>query len=53
MLRRRPELNITEIALSCGFQSSQYFATVFHRRTGLAPRQYRQAHEAVILPARE
>ena len=53
MLRQRPELNITEIALSCGFQSSQYFATVFHRRTGLAPRQYRQAHLNLILPARE
>lgn len=32
---------ITEIAHELGFASSQYFATVFRRRTGQTPRAYR------------
>lgn len=32
---------ITEIALDLGFVSSQYFATVFKRITGMTPRAYR------------
>ncbi len=30
--------SITEIALDCGFSSSQYFATLYRRRYGRAPR---------------
>ncbi|MBA3686685.1 MAG: helix-turn-helix transcriptional regulator [Planctomycetes bacterium] len=33
---------ITALALALGFPSSQYFATVFRRYTGLTPRQYRE-----------
>jgi AraC-like DNA-binding protein len=33
---------ITRIALDLGFESSQYFATVFKRITGVTPRAYRQ-----------
>jgi AraC-like DNA-binding protein len=36
------EESITQIAFSLGFQSSQYFATVFKRMTGVAPRAYRR-----------
>jgi AraC family L-rhamnose operon regulatory protein RhaS len=36
-----PERNITEIALACGFSSSQYFATVFRAHFGTSPRQFR------------
>jgi len=36
--------SITEIAGRCGFSSSQYFATVFKRLTGIAPREYRRQH---------
>jgi AraC family transcriptional regulator, L-rhamnose operon regulatory protein RhaS len=32
---------VTALALSLGFPSSQYFATVFRRYTGLTPREYR------------
>ena len=42
MLRAR-KCSITEIALSCGFNSSQYFATAFKRATGETPRQWRAA----------
>ncbi len=41
LLGERPDLSITEVALECGFSSSQYFATVFRRRTGHSPRQER------------
>lgn len=40
-LRREPERSVTEIALACGFTSSQYFATVFRHRYGITPREYR------------
>jgi AraC-like DNA-binding protein len=40
LLRERPELSVTEVALECGFGSSQYFATVFRRQTGLTPSAY-------------
>jgi len=33
--------SITEIAFECGFQSSQYFATVFTRQKGVSPRAFR------------
>lgn len=38
MIRERPDLPLTELAFECGFSSSQYFATVFRRVTGHAPR---------------
>lgn len=34
--------SVTDVALSCGFQSSQYFATVFKRLTGQTPREFRR-----------
>ena len=51
MLLKHPALNITEIAFACGFQSSQYFATVFHRQTGQTPKEFRQAPGANPRPA--
>jgi transcriptional regulator GlxA family with amidase domain len=35
---------ITHVALEVGFASSQYFATVFRKFTGTAPREYRALH---------
>lgn len=35
------ERSVTDIALACGFSSSQYFATVFGRRFSCTPREYR------------
>lgn len=36
--------NITTIAYELGFSSSQYFATVFRRHTGMSPGDYRRKH---------
>jgi AraC family L-rhamnose operon regulatory protein RhaS len=41
LLRDNPAANITEIAFTCGFSSSQYFATAFSRLYGCSPREYR------------
>jgi AraC family L-rhamnose operon regulatory protein RhaS len=42
MLKEQPQSSITDIAMSCGFQTSQYFATVFRQKTGLTPREFRE-----------
>jgi AraC family L-rhamnose operon regulatory protein RhaS len=34
--------SVTDIALSCGFASSQYFATRFRAETGMSPREFRE-----------
>jgi AraC family transcriptional regulator, L-rhamnose operon regulatory protein RhaS len=36
--------DITNIAHNLGFSSSQYFATVFRRETGMTPGEYRNSH---------
>ena len=41
LLCEQPEKSITNIALACGFCSSQYFATLFKRRFGRAPHELR------------
>lgn len=45
--RRLTETNddITHVALDLGFASSQYFATVFRRRVGMTPGEYRKRHK--------
>lgn len=46
-LLRSSEASVTEIALSCGFSSSQYFANVFRRCVGQTPSAYRRGYEAI------
>jgi AraC family L-rhamnose operon regulatory protein RhaS len=43
LLSAQPPMKITEVARLSGFQSGQYFATVFHEHTGLSPREFREA----------
>lgn len=43
LIRDQPARPLTEIAFACGFSSSQYFATVFRRVEGIAPRRLRDA----------
>jgi AraC family transcriptional regulator len=40
-LLRRGDLEITDIALACGFTDQSHFTTAFRRLTGLPPRRYR------------
>jgi len=40
-LRDMPRVSITEIAMGVGFNTSQYFATMFRKRHKLTPMQYR------------
>ena len=40
-LRTQPDRSVLEIALDCGFSSSQYFATLFSKHFGRAPRALR------------
>jgi AraC-like DNA-binding protein len=37
------DAQVSDIAQLCGFQSSQYFATVFRRQTGMSPGDLRRA----------
>jgi AraC family L-rhamnose operon regulatory protein RhaS len=41
MLRDDGSTSVTDIALCCGFSSSQYFASVFRRHYGCTPNDYR------------
>lgn len=43
MLRHRPDRSVTDIAMRCGFSTSQYFATTFKRLVGQTPSAYRAA----------
>lgn len=40
-LLRETDLSITEIAFTCGFNSSQYFAKIFKHATHFTPSEYR------------
>ena len=41
LLARASSMSVTEVAFYCGFCSSQYFATLFKRRFGVAPTDFR------------
>jgi len=43
MLQDDPRASVTEIAIESGFSSSQHFATVFKRYTGVNPKDFRTA----------
>jgi AraC-like DNA-binding protein len=45
LLRERPDRSVTQIALACGFASSQYFATLFRRQFGVTPRAFRSERD--------
>lgn len=44
LLLKDNNLTITEIAYTCCFSDSNYFARIFKQHTGLSPRQYRRKH---------
>jgi AraC family transcriptional regulator len=41
-LLKNPSLTITDVALACGFASSQHFARVFRRFVNTTPTEYRR-----------
>jgi AraC-like DNA-binding protein len=45
-LLKKPELNVTDIALDTGFYSSQHFSTTFKKLTGYTPSEFRKRNEA-------
>lgn len=40
--------NITTIAYDCGFETLSYFSSLFKKRFGLTPRDYRKTHRAAV-----
>ncbi|BDH44123.1 HTH-type transcriptional activator RhaR [Salmonella enterica subsp. enterica serovar Choleraesuis] len=42
-------LRISEVAMHCGFEDSNYFSVVFARETGMAPLQWRQQMNAPLV----
>jgi len=53
-LLRTTNLSVTEIALACGFASSQHFARVFQQFTGVTASAYRQhGPPVVVLPRKQ
>jgi len=44
-LDSRPECNILDIAVSCGFNNTANFNKLFKKRMGLTPREYRSGRE--------
>lgn len=45
-LLKKPELNVTDIALDTGFYSSQHFSTTFKKLTGYTPSEFRKRNDA-------
>ena len=42
MLREHPELSITEVAFSCGFNDSNYFSDKFKHHFGISPLKFKK-----------
>jgi AraC family L-rhamnose operon regulatory protein RhaS len=47
LLRDAPDLNITDIAFRCGYESSQYFSAAFAKYHKLSPRAFRSGLRSV------
>ena len=46
MLIEDDGLNISDIAVRCGFSESAYFCSVFRKHTGMTPRSYRKMYRS-------
>ena len=46
LLLSHPEMNVTEISVSCGFPDYNYFIRLFKKQVGLTPLQFRKAQSA-------
>lgn len=43
VLREEGDATVTDVALACGFASSQYFATMFRKRFGIPPSRFQSS----------
>jgi AraC family L-rhamnose operon transcriptional activator RhaR len=46
-LLQHTELMVSEVAMRCGFEDSNYFSVVFNREVGMTPVQWRQRSRKV------
>jgi len=44
-LLRNSDMSISEIAMACGFEDSNYFTRIFSQQTGCSPREYRKLRD--------
>lgn len=44
MMIREPDLNLAEVGERCGYESLNYFSTVFRKMEGMSPGEYRKLH---------
>jgi AraC-like DNA-binding protein len=51
MLLKRPHLHIIDVAMDCGFSSSQHFASSFKRFMGVTPTEHRRKSETGLSKA--
>ncbi|MDT4887607.1 HTH-type transcriptional activator RhaR [compost metagenome] len=49
-LMLRTSLNLSQIALDCGFADQSHFSRVFQKMTGLPPSRWRRFHQADSSP---
>jgi len=42
LLKRHPDLTISEVAMRCGFSDPAYFSRIFKQNVGVSPAQYRK-----------
>lgn len=47
-LLRHTAMRVSEVAMQCGFEDSNYFSVVFTRETGTSPSQWRQREERSV-----
>lgn len=45
LLLRNKKVSVTEACFLCGFNNLEHFATVFKRKTGMLPSQYKKEHK--------
>jgi AraC-like DNA-binding protein len=49
MLGARSDLSVTDVAMACGFPTSQYFATLFRKQMGVTPSEYRRKRGITVV----
>jgi len=48
LLIQEPDLNLVQVAEKCGYESLNYFSSVFRKMEGMSPGEYRRLHLGLI-----